>query len=104
MTSLEIIKHDTTTHTDNVSACEFGSGCEIYTFCDDSTVNQFTSSGNFLGTVRRIEDTYVLGCHRAPSKKLPAVFGAKTTASVDDTLALACTDGLLLFPGFSKDF
>ena len=95
MSQIEIITHDTKSHTDIVSAVEFGSSCEVYSFSDDSLVNQYSASGTFLGTVRQIEDTCVLDCHRAPLKKLPAVIAAKTTASVDDTIAIACTDGLL---------
>ena len=97
MSELEIIKQDTKSHSDIVSTVTFGSSCEVYSFSDDSLVNQYSASGNYLGTVRSIEDTCVLDCHCVPPKKLPAIIAAKSTASVDDTIAIACTDGFASF-------
>ncbi|KAH7815537.1 putative Intraflagellar transport protein 80-like protein [Monocercomonoides exilis] len=93
MSRLEVIKLDSTAHSDSVSAVEFGTGSEVYSFGDDQVVNQFNITGEHLGMIRKIEDTSVLDCHRAPQKRGPLGLSIKTQPSVDDTIALACTDG-----------
>jgi hypothetical protein len=100
MSRIDLIKLDTTTHSDAVSAVEFGSSSEVYSIGDDQIINQFTFAGELLGPVRKIDDACVLDCHRAPSKKVPSNLTTKTAPSVEDTVALACTDGFFLVSCF----
>ncbi|KAK2964593.1 putative intraflagellar transport protein 80 like protein [Blattamonas nauphoetae] len=105
MSQLNLVKHDCTSHTDMVHAVEFGTNQEIYTFGDDGIINQFTYTGNLLGEITKLSETFVTDCHRAPQRRIPTSITNKTQASIDDTLAIACTDGtfrLLTPKRFSK--
>ncbi|KAJ4459892.1 putative intraflagellar transport protein 80 [Paratrimastix pyriformis] len=87
---LLLVKQQRTSQTP--TGVEWSQGPSFYVASEDHSISSFNISGEPIGEVASIPETYFSDMHRCPRKQ-PVAGGSP---GFQDTIAVACTDGTLL--------